>query len=308
MAEPLNPLLRRKAILGMVAESSLGTDTTSSVTAAIPGTSIFNASLVPFDVMSEGERRPNGHYLGNTDFVPGRTAARLTFSQYLISGNITNTIFLPGCGVVNATGYKPTSNMASRKTNSAKLWQDGRVLSAFGLMGNMTFNFTVGAPVMIEHDWIGIFKAPADASMPAQSPINTQPYVAKSMTVTIGGATVPRVTSLSFTLGNNTELINSLTASSGIAYANISERSPRVTMDTEARKVADLDQLGLYTAGTTVAMVISVSNGTTTYQISIPRAQRVEVGAGARTGILIDDMTFACIASSGDDEFSITEA
>jgi len=262
-------------------------------------------------VMSDGERRPNGHYLGNTDFVPGRTAARLTFSQYLISGDITNSIFLPACGVVNATGYKPTSNMASRKTNSAKLWQDGRVLSAFGLMGNMTWNFTVGAPVMIEHDWIGIFKAPADASMPAQSPINTQPYVAKNMTVTInpggGAVTVPRVTSLSFTLGNNTELINSLTASSGIAYANISERSPRFTLDTEARKVTDLDQLGLYTAGTTVAMIISVSNGTTTYQISIPRAQRVEVGSGERTGILIDDMTFACIASSGDDEFSITE-
>ena len=76
-------------------------------------------------------------------------------------------------------------------------------------------------------------------------------------------------------------------------------------MNPESRLVATYDVFGKWLAGTEEALSIVLDDGTDVITFSAPKLQRTNVQEGDRSGLQIDDVSFACNPSSGDDEFTI---
>lgn len=307
MAEPLVPLLSRKKLVGATEESTSGTFAT--VSSAMSATSIYDAKFVILDPTSEGERQPNGHYVGSVAAVIGKTMARLTWKQDLRPGD-TFAALLTGCGYKVATAtYKPTSDMSSRKTWSFKLWEGGRCKKMSGATGKAKITIPFGGKVTVEYEWTGRYEGTIDEAMPAQSPIATAVYMGVGLTLTLGGAVVPHTSQVTIDTGGNPVERESLTATLGVAHTFIEEIEPVITMDPEARLVAALDTNGLFVAGTTAAFNMVLTSGSNTMTIAAPAVQRTAVDDSERGKRLVDAITLACrLSSSGDDAISFVEA
>lgn len=306
MAEPYAPLSARRSLLGGIEETTSGT--LGTIAAALTNTAIYDAVMEPVDFTADGERRPGGQYGGNYDAVIGRTAGRLTFRQELRNGDAFVTM-LTGAGYTLSTStYIPASSMAARKTWSFALYEDGRRKALAGCAGTCRIEMTHGGRAWVNWEWQGIWQAPTDVALPTLAPNNTQPYVCKAITWTIGAAVPPHTASITIDLGNSIEARESVTASSGIAHFFVSARSPKLTADLEARLVAQRDAYGILLAGTTAALNIVLGTGGNTLTIAAPRAQLINITDGARGGRRIDNQEFQLNASSGDDELAFTQA
>lgn len=299
------PLLSRRKIVGATEETTSGTAAT--VTAAL-GDNFYDASCDPENLFSEGPRTPQGHYLGGVDAVLGQKVGRMRFTQEIRAGGAFLP-FLTGAGYLLGSGtYKPTSVMGSRKTWSLGLFEDGLKKLLFGAAGNCSLAIREAQRVTAAWDWMGVFSAVTDVSLPPRAPITTAPYVARSVTLTIGGSAIPLHNEISIDLGARVTPREDIAVAAGVSHFYISEFEPRVTIDCEAALVATLDQYGLLVAGTTAALSIVLTSGATTLTIAAPRVQRLEVATGDRGGKMTNPITLACLNSSGDDALNFTEA
>lgn len=299
------PLLSRRKIVGATEETTSGTAAT--VTAALAD-NFYDAACDPENLFPEGPRAPLGHYLGGVDAVLGQRQGRMRFTQEIRAGGAFLP-FLTGAGWLLATGtYKPTSLMGSRKTWSLGLFEDGVKKLIYGAAGNCSIAIREAQRVTASWDWMGIWSAPTDVALPTRAPINSAPYVARSVTLTIGGSAIPLHNEVSIDLGATVSPREDIGVAAGINHFYISDINPRVTIDCEATLVATLDQYGLLLGGTTAALSIVLTSGATTLTIAAPRVQRLEVGSGDRGGKLTNPITLACLNSSGDDALSFTEA
>jgi hypothetical protein len=302
MAEPLNPLLTRRSLLGGGEEADPGTLPT--ITVPLANTAIFDAKMEPTDWIEGGRRQPLGQYLGHVTAVPGILAGRLTFRQHIRYGDK----FMDMLTGAAYSGGAPISSMSSRKTWGFKLWQDGMVTALAGCAGTCVVELEDGKPALANWTWDGIWQTAANATLPAQAPLSTFPWVMKGATLTLGGAVPPRVNRIVIDLGNTVAAVEDVTKASGLGYFYVSERTPTVAMDTEARLVTDLDNYGLLTAGTEHALYCRLTSGANTLTIEAPKLQRVAIPTGDRGGKKLHDLTMQCNASNGDDELTFAAA
>ena len=79
-------------------------------------------------------------------------------------------------------------------------------------------------------------------------------------------------------------------------------------MNPESKLVATDDVFGDWLSGEEQALSIVVSDSDDTITISAPKLQYNNAQEGDREGIEIDDITFQCNPSSGDDELTIAFA
>lgn len=300
------PLLKRRCILGGAEEATAGT--LETISAALSGSTIYDAEMQIDDIHSGGKRSPDGLYLGHADAAPGVRGCTLKFKQELRHGDafvamLTGAGFLLGGGV-----YKPTSSIGSRKTWSFALWEDGRRKRMRGAVGTCVIKAELGKPVMAEWEWKGIWNGVDDNALPATSPINTIPYVATGLTFTVGGSELPMASNFEINFNNALEQREDLTDAAGLAHCYIGARGPMLSVDPEAALVATHDAFGLLVAGTTgaVSIVLTCTAGTLT--IGAPRAQRVKVQTGSRGAKATDDIELQLNHSSGDDEISFTQS
>lgn len=300
-------LLARKKLLGATQETTSGT--AASVTAALAGTVVYDAEMVPDDMHSAGKRMPHGHYLGTYDAVKGLQTGTLRYKQEL-RWQDGFAAMLTGAGYVLDTGvYKPTSSFASRKTWSLAIWEDGRKKMLIGAVASaLRISGKVGERVFADWEWKGVWQAVTDAAMPALAPINSAPYIARALTLTFGGAALPAGSEFEINLGLTAEPREDLTATQGVSHFVITEREPTLTIDPEARLVASHDAFGGLLAGTTGAISLVLTADGETLTIAAPRAQRISVGTSARGLKATDPITLALHASSGDDELTFTES
>lgn len=303
----MTPLLKRKCLIGYAAESTFGTSAIASVTTSA-GLLAYDAQLVPVDITSDGEREPDGHYLGQIVAVPGKRMGRLTFRHEVRHGDGYLTL-LTFCGYANATGYKPSSTFSNHKTASFKLWQDGRYQGLIGAMGTAKFSYENGGRLFADWEFTGVYVTAAAEAMPAQAPVTAlTKFGSTAPTLTIGGSATPLVANVEIDLGNIIGMREDVLQTSGYLHAVVDSRKPTVTLDFEAALVADYTPFATLVAGTSAALSIVFSNGTNTITFAAPALQYASVGTGSRGGRLTDPATFRCAASSGDDELSITAA
>lgn len=298
------PLLSRKKLLGYAIEGTMGT--AESVTEAMPAL-VFEPVMRPMEVLTE-ERSPVG-YLGRVKRAPGLRRGELTF-QVEIGEDGPFWRLAQICGYDRATGNVLTpTNGPNGDTATFFLWEDGRVKKMRGCAGTFTIEGEVGGRLMANFTVSGIWVEADDAAMPSWNVPSTLPYMVRNGTTTIGASTMPQFASFTYTANANVVARVSPTDVSGIAHFVVTDRNPTLSLDPEARKVADLDSYGLLVAGTQQAVVLKFPGQSTGYEFEInaPKAQRIDITPGDRDGKLTDAIELELQADDGNDEVTIQE-
>lgn len=300
------PLVARRKLIGATIETTKGTAAT--VSAALDG-AFSDVVCEPVDLFSEGERRAQGAHLGTSASVLGMKAGRLTFRHEWRHGDAFATL-AQACGFELATGVlTPKSDITLHKSLTFKVWEGGRVKTIIGAMG--TFSIEPGGPgqrVFINWEFSGIWVDPADDAMPSQAPITGQPYRAAGVVLTFGGSSLPQISTWNLNVNNEVEPRQDILQASGIKHYIVSDRGPTITLDPEARLVAQHDAYGDLADGVTGALQMVLTGAGGTMTIDAARAQRTGVADATRDNKLTDDLTLALHASSGDDDLVFTEA
>lgn len=299
------PLVTRRKVLGFAVETDSGTAAT--VTDAMSGTAVKDIKLVPVGFFDNTKRKPQGLYGGSVKNPRGKKLGKLTFKTEMRPGDQTRAL-LTCCRFKNNTGvYASTSSMADRKTGTFKVWEDGRVKTLYGAAGTAKITMTNGGIVEIEWEFNGIFGAVADASLPSTAPVQSAPYVATGLTLTMGGSAIAHSSTVTIDLGNEVEEREDLTKAAGAAHFLVGDWTTSIEIDTEARKVADHDAYGLFEAGTPAELVIVLTSGTSTMTITAAQVQRMEIDDAERGKRLVDALTCEAQAKNGDDELTFEE-
>lgn len=307
MALSVPPMLGRQKLLGVGVETTAGTPAT--VTAPMANSIIYDAKLEPDGLFDGGDRQPNGHYQGSIDSVLGLQKGKLSFKMELRHADAFMTLIL-GCGfsVTNGVASR-TSTMANHSALTFNLWEGGRRKQIYGAAG--TFSLAPEGPgkrIMADFSFDGIWSAPVDETMPAFAPVTGGSYRAAGMTLTIGAAAIPLVSTFKLELGNEVSERPSLVAATGLLHMLVEDHAQRITLDPEARLVATHDAYGLLLAGTTGALVTQFADSAgNTFKIDAARVQRLDIKDGMRDKKLTDEITLALHESAGDDSLKFTK-
>lgn len=305
MPEPLTPLYTEMTLLGGALEAASGTAET--VTAALTGTFVYDAKMELDDTITT--RPAGGNRIGQIKGVPTNFTGTLTFKTQPKHGDATLTL-IQACAFSLQTGaYKHNSAYDSnRKTATFVLFENGRKKTMYGCAGTATFRIRQNAPVEIEWRFRGIWGGVADTALPS-NPTYAQPYKGANVTFTVAGAAAPMYQELSVDLGNDIQYRPDLTKNpSGLLNAYVAGWDPRLTVDTEARLVADSNPWGDLYDGDEVALSCALSDGANTLTIAAPKGQYRGLRDGTRGGLRTDTREYALNVSSGDDGLTFTAA
>lgn len=309
-AEPLAPLAVRRKIICMAQETTSGTFVTTGVTdtPVAMAANYYDVKCELVDLFAEGERAPAGHYTGSVAAVPGKRMFRLSYKMDIAPAGPFLT-HLTGAGFISDAGtYKPKSDLSLRKTWSIAVYEDGRCKSGAGCACKISIEAVNGQKLVASFEWMGAWRAPVDAALPTRAPITAQPYVFLGATIQVNGAAIPKIEKASIDLGANPQIRPDPQSASGVGHYLVENIDPKISIDPEARKVADQDAFGLLLAGTTGTLTLSIPTTTNTLTLTAPAVQRVNVADEARGVLMIDALELACRVSAGDDSLSFVEA
>jgi len=166
------PLLTRKRVILIEAESSYGTDPTPTATDVVL---VRDLSITPqsSDVVSRDVVRP---FLGAFQQLLANTSVEVTFSVELAGSGAAGTAprygaALKACGLSETVSsgtsvtYAPVSSSFSSVTIHYNT--DGVRHKITGARGSFTINASVGEIPTIEFSFQGIYNAPDDSALPS---------------------------------------------------------------------------------------------------------------------------------------------
>ena len=262
-------------------------------------------------------RKGHGLYTGyNEKGVLGLFTGTCSFRTEL-RGNGTNGLhpgvaaLLQGCGV-KQTGLVytlPTTSVADQKTLTLTVYEDGLKKQLFGSMGTCTIEGSTGERVFLNFEFQGCYDASAwvtDDTMATADAGAALPMIFRGGIFTI--ATSPkRIGRMTLDLGAQVVQTADLNAESGIAFYQITECDPALSIDPEAELVADEDYYGDWLSLGENAAAIQFTDGLTTVSIAIPKLQYKDITTGDRNGIMTHEINAQC-NNSGATAITITTA
>jgi hypothetical protein len=218
-------------------------------------------------------------------------------------------ILLQACGMKKTSEvYQIHSNPADDICISLDMWQSGRKLGLAGCAGNFTITGEPGGRVLVEFDIDGIWQSVVDESLPTWSPSTQKCYMNKGGTFTLASNAI-KIGSWSLKSGNTVVPRRDVAASSGVAHYYITDMNPTFECDPEADLVANYDYHGIFAAGTTAAVSLSVNNGTDKCTIALPSVQIMSKNEADRDGLLVHEYNGVCLhTSNGNDAVALTFA
>lgn len=301
-------MLRKKRVLAAKIETTIGT--AESLTGTDAAMNVYDPVIQANIDMTD---RPRQGSFGSLPKIPGLRTGTATFRTEVYGDGaggvpLWASTLLPACGYVNSSGtFSPTTESpgSNVKTATIAVYQDGMRKILSGAVGSFVLNFITGQPVSIDWTFQGIYNAVTDVSILSPTYPTVLPPRFANSTFTVGGVTPGCIESLSVDVGNTIFLRPCPGAAAGIASGVITERMVTGSMNPESRLVATYDVFGKWLAGTEEALSIVLDDGTDVITFSAPKLQRTNVQEGDRSGLQIDDVSFACNPSSGDDEFTI---
>jgi hypothetical protein len=291
MAEPYAPILARRVLIGGSEETTAGTP--ENVTAAFAGTWIDNIRCEPDDLFTGDATVPPGSLLGELPAYLTRQTGTCSFRIKL--GH--DDVFID---LLSAFGYKldtgartPETDMSARKTWTLAVWEGGLKKILYGAVGNsLNIEGVNGQPVFATLGFIGLWSAVTDVALPSD-PTRPAPYILRGSTFTLAAAAAPHISRIGIDLGISAMLRPHVTAATGFAHGVVTDINPRVTLDHEARTVAQYDAFGGLLAGTTLAMNLVLGTGGNTLTVAATTLQRRRLASGNRDGILTHEAEFA---------------
>lgn len=302
------PLILRRKLLGAATETTKGVAET--VAAALSGTIVYNATMQPGDIYSNGQRLPNRGSTGSIPRTKGMQVGTCTFRTEMIAGDAFLTTLILGCGFTVSTSVAtPSADRTAHKTLTLVLWEGGRKKTLHGASGR--FRLTAdraGNRVFADWTFSGIYNDVADQAMPSDPGVTTKGWRARGMTLTAAGGSIPYTSGFTLDAGVQVEERESQTATHGISHYFVADILPTLSLDPEARTVADYDQHGKFIAGTAEAYQLVLTDGTNTLTIDAPKGQRTTLGDGSRGSKLTDPIELDLHVDSGNDQVKFTEA
>ncbi len=303
------PLLTPKRLIQVKTETTKGTLETASLVDLLA----YDIEINPADAFVE--RHLSSAFLGN--FVPGTLeytyagVARFKVEMRCGATAILATgipELLKACGLA-LTGaiYAPTSVPATQSTVTIVVYTDGKKKALAGAMGNVTISPENGR-IILDFEFKGVWQTPSDVALPTPTfgAFQPLPWGHTSNVFTLAALAI-RISSFTFKTGN---AVVPRYNCGKVLYYLISDRNPTIDLDLEADLVASghvpyTDWL----AGTsTLDLSLAITNGTRTVTLFTSNLQYREIKEGDRDGIQIDNVTAQFVATSGDDEFSLTIA
>lgn len=317
------PLLKRRTVFAAKTETTVGTPVTL---AAADG--VFNA----YDVMVQGdisveEREAQGSF-DSLQSVPGAFGGSVSFKTDMGFDTGVPTwasVLLPACGyVASGTVFKPESrapddSAGSTTTITIGAFIDGTHKKLAGAMGNFKIIAPSGRMATIEWEFKGVWQDMTDAAIIAPTYPTALPIRFGNGTITYNSVNQV-VENVTFDAGNEVILRESAATQAGYVSALITSRQPRITLNPEARLVADDDRYSFWTdmetsGGTQnlyafACQMISPygTAGTGTLDLSAPKAQVINCQQGDRNKLVIDEVELACQKNGAnmDEDVSIT--
>ena len=198
-----------------------------------------------------------------------------------------------------------SSSPTDHKTISIDVYEDGKLKSLAGAMGNITIEAETGKRVMLKCSFSGRWIAPTDAAIPSWSPSTAAPMRAQSANFTIDSLSA-RISRASLDMGNSVAPRWNPSESGGIEHYMITDYAPKLSIDPEAELVANYDWFGKKAAGTTAAISQIFSDSAVDVTVTIPAAQIAEIETADRDGVIVENVMYNLLHNSGNDAVSIT--
>lgn len=305
-------LLARRSVFAAKLEATVGT-----AEALANADGVFNALDVELQPTIEMEDREGQGGFAFIPGVPGMRSGTITFSTEL-SYDGTNiptwaSILLPACGFVNAAGvFTPRSAGPGTLTTVPRTvtlghYQDGKLKTLAGCMGNVVFEFPVGRMARANWTFTGKWANPTDASIIGPTYPTTKPlrFAAGSFS---WNSNARCVETASIDAGNEVVARECPGDATGIANYLVTSRRPVITANPETVLVATENRHSDWLEMEPRVLTITLNSvGNSTLVFSAPAAQIQNIQQADRSGILADEIEWlATRGATPDTELSIT--
>ena len=202
-------------------------------------------------------------------------------------------ILIQACNYVKTVEVYTIAKIATQKTITIEVWQDGVLKVLYGAAGTYVIEYEEGKRVLYKFDFDGLYKAEADEAVPAYVPTgNTMMFGGGSFTV-LGESHM--ISKLTFDAGNIVVPKYDVTGPGGITYYQTTYSEPTVGWDPESALVASDDMHADWLAGVTGTLALAVSDGTDKVTLDCGKVQYLEIPEGNRNHIRIHEVNAQCL-------------
>tara|TARA_Y100001958_G_C21222161_1_gene547536 strand:- start:647 stop:1579 length:933 start_codon:yes stop_codon:yes gene_type:complete len=306
------PLLTRKRVILIEAESSYGTDPNPGATDVVL---VRDLSITPqsSDVVNRDVVRP---FLGASEQLLANTSVEVSFSVELAGSGAAGTAprygaALKACGlsetVASGTSvtYAPVSSSFSSVTIHYNT--DGVRHKVTGARGTVVLNASVGEIPSLDFTFTGIYNAPDDSALPSVTyGDQATPLVFKNGNTTSFQllSFSAALMSLSMDLGNSTvyrELVG------GTKEVIITDRAASGSVSIEAVALSSKDYFAAALTDSSLGN-LSITHGTTAGNIVTFSSTKVDIGDvayGETDGIQMLEIPYTLVPSASGNELSL---
>lgn len=307
-------LLRRIGVLLAKIETTPGTDASASGTDG--ACNFYNVSITPNIGMVTREGQGG---FGKLSSVPEGFGCTLSFRTYLEwDGTSTEPfwadVLLPACGWVKDTNtFTPRSEAPGSNVKTLTFYHflNGKRRKVFGAAGSFSFHAPTGQPAYFDWTFTGVWGGEADAAI--VTPTYPTDLPIRSTGVTELGDVGLCASEVVIDAGNSVILRECSTNVSGQLRAGyesaiITDRTPTISVDPEAKLVATRDAYGAWIAMTEATWELDIAGPTNSLiTFDAPKAQIISNADGDRNGLAIDTLQLQCNKNGAthDQELSI---
>ncbi len=268
-------------------------------TEAITDQTVYAENLVMNPTGEFIERAGRGAFHGPemTGVIGGRhgkctftTEMRTDGSQAFEAGL---AILIQACNYVKAANVYTIAKIATQKTITIEVWQNGLLKVLYGAAGKFTIDYATNKRVLFNFDFDGLYKAEADEAVPAYVTTgNVIMFGSGSFTVLTESHMISKFT---FDSGNNVVPRYDVTGPGGILHYQTTYAKPTCSWDPDTALVADDDMHLDWLTGQTGTLALAVSDGTDKVTLDCGKVQYMEIPEGARDNIRIHEVKVQCL-------------
>lgn len=206
--------------------------------------------------------------------------------------------------------------------------EDGIAKTVIGARGTVSLEARIGEPALLTFEFTGAAYAGEDRSMLSGVVTETKvPPVFLGAAIAIADETgaadpsliserTPCITALSLAMNNTVALRQCAAATSGIKFAEISERAPTGSMDPEQEPEATFPLIAKFLAGSVMRLRSTIGSvAANQFLLSMPGLQATGLPSGDRNGIATRELAFKATGGArsnlsdspgADNEFVLT--
>lgn len=266
----------RRALVGIVAESTPGTFVNPATGDAAATPQVFSAESIKWDpdagLVDVPETR---NHFGRLPGVPGIGKAKLSFDVYLrgrtgagTAPHFRNALAAVGFAekVTASTSVvytlsslddgttDPMIGVRPKASYSVAFWEDGKLYCLAGARGNMKLSAKAGNPVKLSFDFSGTYIDPSEVAVPTpagMSSFNPPSFLSAGLTLNFGSSfAAAEFESLEIDLGNELSEAVDANSAAGLKFYALTGRKPTASIDPNLVSEATHDFFQILRAGT----------------------------------------------------------